>query len=67
MVTITPIPDDGWHFAKWTDDMAGNSTPAQIIIHCDTTITAVIILKAFQNTVKAQTGKVIANAQRSYG
>jgi uncharacterized repeat protein (TIGR02543 family) len=45
VVTLTPVPADGWHFVKWTDGMAGSSNPAQIIMHGDTTITAV-----FSNT-----------------
>jgi len=40
-VTLTATPADGWEFDKWEGGLSGSTSPAQITVNADVTVTAV--------------------------
>lgn len=47
MVIIEAIPDDGYKFKAWADDLSGTSNPDTIIMDADKTVT--VIFEALPN------------------
>jgi len=47
VVTLTPIPDDGWIFSGWSGDLTGAADPGSITMDADQTVTATFIEKTF--------------------
>jgi uncharacterized repeat protein (TIGR02543 family) len=41
VVHLTPMPNEGWRFVEWQEDLTGDETPAQITIDAEKNITAV--------------------------
>lgn len=43
-VELTPVPEAGWSFSGWSDDLSGSDNPAQIVMNGDKTVTATFTL-----------------------
>ena len=39
-VTLTAVPDPGWHFVAWSGDAAGSDNPLSVVMNGDKSITA---------------------------
>jgi uncharacterized repeat protein (TIGR02543 family) len=65
VVTLTPTPDSGWHFFKWSGRLAGNDNPAQIVIHSDTTITAIFSDTYTLTYIPGANGTIGGNASQT--
>ncbi len=61
-VVLDPIPDQGWAFSHWEDDLSGKDTPAIITMDRDKSITAVFVKKEYQLSLNT-TGQGTVDAE----
>ena len=50
-VTLDTIPDAGWHFDGWSDDLGGDADPATITMDSNKTVTATFVQDTYTLTV----------------
>ncbi len=43
LVQLTAVPDAGWQFAGWPDDLSGTSNPASLLIDSDKQVVAIFV------------------------
>ncbi|HEX2958144.1 MAG TPA: FISUMP domain-containing protein [Chitinispirillaceae bacterium] len=61
VVTLTPAPDDNYHFSGWSGALTGSANPATIIMNSEKSITAGFEINppnSFSLTVLAENGTV---------
>lgn len=54
VVTLTPEPNDHWVFEKWEGDASGSTTPLQITMNSDKSVTGAFIKKNYQLTINIE-------------
>jgi len=59
VITLTAIPDTGWHFAGWSGDVSSLTNPITITIDSDKTVTATFEINAYTIVASAEAGGTI--------
>lgn len=62
IVSVTAIPDQGYHFVKWTGDIDSNTNPISIKLDSDKEITAVFA----PNLTSVQEQKILKRLTQNY-
>ncbi|MBX5327281.1 DUF2341 domain-containing protein, partial [Candidatus Bathyarchaeota archaeon A05DMB-4] len=66
VVQLTAVPDAGWSFSEWIDDLTGSENPAIIIMDGDKTITAVFTQDLYTLSIDiVGTGSVEKNPDKA--
>ncbi len=66
LVTLTPTPATGWHFAGWGGDAAGNANPLVVTMDGNQTITATFAINTYTLAVTpVGNGTVAVNPQQA--
>jgi hypothetical protein len=53
-VTLTPEPNENWVFKQWEGDASGNTTPLQITMTANKTITGVFVKRDYPLSIKIE-------------
>ncbi len=53
VVTLTPVPATGYHFTVWSGDLTGSTSPEDITIDADKTVTAGFAINTYDLTYTA--------------
>jgi hypothetical protein len=62
VVILEAIPDNGYKFKKWADDVSGTSNPDTVVMDADKTVTAVFeALPTFTLTTHIENGTISLN------
>jgi len=64
LLAINPIPEEGWQFDGWQGDLAGFTSPGDILITKDTEITAVFVKNTFKDPIKKDEWEVIKGGKK---
>jgi len=54
VVELTAVPDDGWRFVEWQDDLQGGENPQQITIDEAKSVTAVFERREYPLTINTE-------------
>ncbi len=67
IIELTAIPNAGWTFSGWSNDLSGSANPASIVMDRDKTVTATFIQSTYSLTVNvAGNGSVNRNVAGPY-
>ncbi|MDX9972605.1 MAG: PKD domain-containing protein, partial [FCB group bacterium] len=57
-ITLTAVPDAGWHFERWEGALTGSTNPAELVMDADKAVTAVFVNSYTLTTASVGNGTV---------
>ncbi|MBI5476171.1 MAG: InlB B-repeat-containing protein, partial [Ignavibacteriales bacterium] len=61
VVTLTPVPNTGYHFVDWSGDLSGSANPTTITMDANKNVTANFAINTYTLTINATNGSVTLN------